>query len=460
MRKVLLLLSAIQAFSVYAACPETAPGSMALETLESCNAYTGCPNGPVTLVIEPRSNNPMPPEPYDPGYAVEPCDVVEWNFGDGTTQIVQGLDRVTHDYPTPGNYTIQATGTNALGSKSLTTTAVIATSPSRLSFATSTFKVPYPTHQSTCTNCVQAREGELTRITVTRTLDLSRTVSAELTMTVGKTKISLPVTFAPGQTEKTVSITVPDDGVYSGFLYSPLGFAQPQGGTLTLMNVAWQPTLVIIDDDPVPTFSIVPELKIAEGFAGLVQVAIPVSLTAPMGGYAYANTFFSTGSATNDDYLAGTSARIQAGETSGAATAWIRGDAKPEPDEVFEVTIAPPHTTSDPLFGTTTALVTIVNDDAAVYPVRTTAPTGAAVKLTLDIGSPYATATTAHFTTSDANVVLAPGSVVIPAGATKVEVLVRTRGRGSAQLSATVPDRMTAPAEIVAVGKRRRAAAH
>lgn len=461
-----LVLAVANAIPVHAACPAVAPGSpesMAITTSPgSCDAYAGCPNGLVTLVIEPFPTGFFPPAEFDPGYTVQPCDVVEWSFGDGTTQSVTGSDRVTHDYPNPGNYTVQVSVSNAMGSTTVGDgrELVIATSPSRLSFVTGPVKVVYPLLQSVCDSCVEAREGVLTSITVMRTLDLSRSISAEAEMAVGTTWVRVPLVFAPGDTQKTFTVTVPDDAVYSGVRYSPLRFVNPAGGTLTLMNVYSQPTLVMIDDDSVPTLSIQPDFAVAEGFSGLTPFSIPVFLTAPMGVDSYAQHSFIPGSATYQDFRHGSGPRIKAGETSGFVTGWVVGNTKPEPNKTFQVWIAPPSTNSDPLFGTTVSTVTILNDDAALYPARVNAPIATPIQLTLDIGSPYPTDTTAELTTSNVNVIPVPEPVVIPAGATKIDVFVTAYHAGAAEIGAVLPGRITSSAEIVATSARRRAASH
>ena len=458
-----LVLTGGSAICVHAACPAVAPGpasSMGITSSPSCSPYDGCPNGPVTLRVEPFASGGFPPAEYVPGYTIQPCDVVEWSFGDGTTQSVTGSDRVTHEYPNPGNYSVQATVSNALGSTTLDgTPMVIATSPSRLSFATRTFKVDSPGGKWTCTTCVEAREGVSTSITVMRSLDLSRSTSAEA-MTLGTTAVRVPLLFAPGATQKTFSVSVPDDSVYSGVRDFRLGFANPTGGTLTMLNESWQPTLVMVDDDPAPFLSIQSELFVAEGDSGLTPISIPAFLTAPMGVDCLGASYFTPGSATYGDYVSGGGLHIKAGETSGFVKAWVVGNAHPEPNKTFQVRIAPTGTSSDPFFGTKISTVTIVNDDAALYPARVKVPLETPIQLTLDIGSPYSVSTIATFTTSDANVVRAPGPVVIPAGKTKVVVFVNARASGVAQIGAVVPGRTTLPAEIFAATGRRRAASH
>jgi hypothetical protein len=437
---------------------------MFLALSPSCSAYSGCPNGPVTLTIVPFPQGGFPPAPYDPGYSISPCDTVTWDFGDGTTQSLIGIAHITHDYPSPGNYVIRATVTNALGSATVDSNgaAVIATSPSRLSFSTGTGKYP----GGACENCIVVREdnGPVT-ITVLRSLDLSRSISTEAVVTdyaTSKTVVRATLLFGPGETSKSFTMPITDDQLYTGsYRYSYLSFGNTSGGTLTMMNTAWQPSVTVVDDDSPPTLSMESAASVAEGDSGLTRFEIPVHLSAPMGVGCYALVFFDAGTAGNSDFVAGGGANIEVGKTSGVVVGWVRGNTLPEPDKSFRVRIEPPHTNADPLFDVTRSTVTIINDDAALYPAQTTAAANTPTLLGLDIGSPYLTPVTAVFTSSNPDVVPAPAPVSIPAGATKATVVLTPRAAGQAQIRAVVPARTTQPATItVPAAVRRRAAAH
>ncbi|HEV7484785.1 MAG TPA: PKD domain-containing protein [Thermoanaerobaculia bacterium] len=437
---------------------------MSLVSSPSCSADAGCPNGPVTLILAPLPSGFFPPSVFDPGYTISPCDTVTWDFGDGTTQSLIGTDQVTHDYPLPGNYVMRATVTNALGSKTTVNpngAAVIATSPSRLSFSTGTGKYP----GGVCENCIVVREdnGPLT-ITVLRSLDLSRSISTEAVVTdyaTLKTVVRATLSFGPGETLKNFTMPIADDQLYTGssrYFYLSLG--NTSGGTLTMMNTSWQPSVTVVDDDSPPTLSIESAAAVAEGDSGLTRFEIPVHLSAPMGVGCYALVFFDAGTAGNSDFEAGGGANIEAGKTSGVVIGWVRGNTLPELDKSFRVRLEPPYTNADPLFGVTRSTVTIINDDAALYPAQTSAASNTPIKLTLDIGSPYLTPVTAVFTSSAPNIVPTPAPVSIPAGVTTATIVVTPRGEGRVQISAAVPARTTQPATINVPAARRRAAAH
>jgi PKD repeat protein len=449
-----------------AACPATSPGNIALVIQTDCGPSGACPNGPIAFDIRPFPSGGFPPAPYDPGYTIEPCDTVTWSFGDGTTQVVTGTAGVTHDYPAPGNHEIVATVANALGAKSVTYSAVVATSPSRLGFVTRAFGFSAGNGRtSVCDACVEAHEGAgSVAITVVRTLDLSRTVTAEALVAFDPTWVQpplrVPLQFAPNETEKTFTVPIANDEVYSGPRYASLGFDHATGGTLTRVNTSFQPELLVLDDEPAPTLSLESSVAVLEGDAGLETVSIPVHLTAPMGVNAYASVFFDNGSAASSDFQAGSGLNLPAGQTSGAVRVAIRGDVTPGPDKAFHIWLSPINALNDPLFDLRHSTITILNDDAALSPSLSTVTAGTSLTLTLDIGSPYQVPVTAVLTSSAPTVAAVPASVLIPAGTTKVDVPVTAHVSGSSQISTVLPARTTQPATITVNPARRRTATH
>lgn len=461
-----LVLASFVAVGARAECPLTAPGAMVISPSPfHCSQTTACPQGEITFMLWPMP--PPPGLPY-PGtysyYRIQPCDVVEWSFGDGETTTVIGFDRVRHAYAVPGNYAIQAKVTNQLGSVRVSyeggKPAVIATSPSQISVATTTHRFTLPGGRDTeCSDCVLVREdvGEAT-IPVLRSLDLSRTVSATVMVSSDNTWIPLPVTFLPGETLKNVTVPIPNDEIYSGYRVAALRFENASGGTLTNVDRA---EVAIIDDDPAPTMSLEPHFEVKEGDTGTTVAYAPVHLSSPMGAVAAATTFCENRSATwGEDFYCGYDSYIQAGATAGGANLQILGDKIPEPDKTFRVRLAS-RWASGPEYAPTTCLVTILNDDAALQPARTNARAGSPFRLTLDIGSPYAVPTKAKFISSAPGVVPAPQTVLIPAGVTTVEVAGTARAAGSARITAVLPGRSANAVTITATaGPRRRAAGH
>jgi hypothetical protein len=432
----------------------------------ACRADSACPNGPVTLTLEPFPTGSFPPAIFDPGYTISPCDTVTWDFGDGTAQSVVGTDRITHDYPSPGNYVVKATVTNSLGSETVSYAesngAVIATSPARLSFATGSGEYP----DGACDDCIVVGEdnGPLP-ITVLRSLDLSRSISTEAVVTdyaTSKVLVRATLLFGPGETSKSFTVPITDDDIFSGVKkYCYLTFANTTGGTLTKTNATRQPAIVVVDDDPRPILSIEPTATISEGDAGLSTVTIPYHLSAPMGIPCFPLVLYDPAGVGGGYIVSSSNTSIEAGKTTGVAVLTLRGNTLPEPDKSFQLRMR--QSTDAALLGVAVSTVTVLNDDAALYPAQTTVAANAPTLLSLDVGSPYLASVIAVFTSSAPDVVPAPAPISIPAGATIATVALTPRAAGRAQISAVVPARTTQPATINVTAPsvpRRRAATH
>jgi nitrate reductase NapAB chaperone NapD len=459
-------LALAHTLAALAACPNSAPGAnIGIETFcpDLKYADAACPNGPVSFGVATYGSGGFPPAPYIPPYQIQPCDSVTWAFGDGTTQTVVGSVRVTHNFPSPGNYVVRVTLTNDLGSTTakMSTSRVIASSPSRLSFVTGGI--------SACPNCVVAREndGSVT-IVVDRSLDLSRTVTAvahvdALGNVPGIANVAVPLTFAPGETRQTFSAPITNDDKFYGPRYYYLWLADESGGTFTFANTPWQPKLYLIEDDPPPVLSIAtPTIAIREGDSGSSLVLLRAELSTSMLLDATANAFYRPSTADWDDFTAGDSPRILPGATTAMfAAGEIRGDTRVEPDEQYLVHIAPRSTINDPSFGVTDAIVTILNDDAAFVPERLSITTGTTAKLKLDIGSPYAAPTMITFTSSNESAIKKPLPLLMPAGVHEIELTVVGGNAGNAFIRASAPDRTTQPAVVlVTTPPKRRSTRH
>jgi hypothetical protein len=186
------------------------------------------------------------------------------------------------------------------------------------------------------------------------------------------------VTFAPGETAKTVTITVNSDALDELDEYLLVAFTAPTnaniGGYLGLGFGTIQ------DDDAAP--SVVPGLgSVVEGDAGTVSLAVPVALSAPSGKtvtVAWATTIPSPGGvplADAGDYVAASgTVAFAPGETSKVVTITVNGDVAVEADEMVVVRFSPPtNATLGGYYGLGFGAIT--NDDiaagSAVPPTRT-----------------------------------------------------------------------------------------
>lgn len=340
---------------VRAQCPEEAPRVAAAIRTSCPTASAACPNGAVTFDIVAIESGFFPPAEYDPGYSIQPCDTILWDFGDGTTETTIGTPSVTHDFPLPDNYTITATIVNSLGTITLRKDGMaIADSPSRVDFV-----VGVVTAGLTCPRCVRGPEGQDATITVRRSLDLFRTVT--VTANVLGMNVPQTLTFPPGAIEQTYTVRLPDDDIYIGRRFLPLQFSEPRGGTIAAVDSGW---IFVVDDEPQPVLSAPSAATVSEGNTSWTPFSIPVHLSAPMGVDVRADVFVTPGSAGWDD-VRHLRFRHPAGQTIGAITGFIVGDQDVEPDETLTLFLFPSNTNNDPIFGSVTTVVTIANDDFA-----------------------------------------------------------------------------------------------
>lgn len=136
----------------------------------------------------------------------------------------------------------------------------------------------------------------------------------------------------------------------------------------------------IVNDDPLPTLSI-NDVSVYEGNAGATPATLTVALSAASGqtvtvNYATAN---GTAVAPTDYVSASGTLTFPPGTTTGNVTITLNGDATPEADETFSVNLSG---ATNATLATSSATVTILNDDQPVAVAPTTLPAPA-------IGAPY-----------------------------------------------------------------------
>ncbi len=233
-------------------------------------------------------------------------------------------------------------------------------------------------------------EGDSGPTPMTFTVTLSPAASVQATVdyvyalsgsaTSGVDHAAIPsgtLTFAPGETSKTISVTVngdtdmePDEGI--GVQLSnpgPSGFALATGrGRLA--------TGVIVDDDR-PTLTI-DSPRVAEGNSGTTELVFTVTLSPASTGQVtvdWADVGDSTAESGSDyTALAGGTLTFAAGDTSKTIAVEVLGDGAVEPDETVRMGIFNPVPSGTPFRGADGTLFltnvvgvgTIVDDDETV----------------------------------------------------------------------------------------------
>jgi VCBS repeat-containing protein len=151
------------------------------------------------------------------------------------------------------------------------------------------------------------------------------------------------VSFADGETSKTITVTVAGDVVYEANETFNVTLSNATGGATLGTTVG---TGTIVNDDPLPTLSI-SDPTVTEGDAGTVLLTYTVtsSSPAPAGGITF-NIATADGTATvaGNDYVAHsvTGATIAAGDTTYTFTVTVNGDTVAEANETVLVNLSSP----------------------------------------------------------------------------------------------------------------------
>ncbi|MFM6201514.1 MAG: Calx-beta domain-containing protein, partial [Dolichospermum sp.] len=166
------------------------------------------------------------------------------------------------------------------------------------------------------------------------------------------------LTFAPGETTKTVNVGVIGDVYNEGNETFKLQLSNPTNATLSKSFG----TGTIIDDDAAPTLSI-NSISLAEGNSGTRNATFNVSLSAAAGQAVTVNYATADGTATiaDNDYTASSGTLTFApGNTSLTINVPIVGDTKIEANETFFVNL---NNANGATLATSQGTGTILDDD-------------------------------------------------------------------------------------------------
>ena len=173
------------------------------------------------------------------------------------------------------------------------------------------------------------------------------------------TSASGDLTFGPGETAKTVTVTVigddlsEDNETFNVNLSSPTSATIAKGtGVATILN----------DDAPLPTISI-NDVQALEGNAGTTDFVFTVSLSAPSGLTVTVDFATQAGTATAEtDYISTSgSLTFNPGETTRTIIVAVEGDTNYERDETFSVVLS---NVANALMADDRGVGMILNDDA------------------------------------------------------------------------------------------------
>ena len=217
-------------------------------------------------------------------------------------------------------------------------------------------------------NDVSVTEGNSVTSSLSFAVTLSNPSSAAITVqyatangtaTAGGdyTAVTGTLTFAAGETSKSVAVTVAGDALNEANETFTLNLSAPVNATLGDATG----TGTITNDDPVPTIA-VNDVSVTEGNSGTSSLSFTVTLSAASGqgvtvSYATANGTATAGS----DYTAATGTlSFAAGETSKSVAVTVAGDALNEANETFTLTLSAP---TNATISDAQGVGTITNDD-------------------------------------------------------------------------------------------------
>lgn len=175
------------------------------------------------------------------------------------------------------------------------------------------------------------------------------------------------ISFAPGETSKTIAVTLRGDTTVEPDESFRLNFADPTGGTLAAGFV----TGTIVNDDtapaPQPPQITISPVSVTEGNSGTTAMVFTIALSAASTSTVSVNYSTTAGTATaGSDFLAASGTlTFSPGATSRTVSVSVNGDTTVEPNETFELVLAG---ALGATIGISRATGTIVNDDTVVPP--------------------------------------------------------------------------------------------
>ena len=314
---------------------------------------------------------------------------------------------------------------------------------------------------------VSVTEGNVAKnVVVTATLSAASTqqitvsyATADGTALAGSDYVAQSglLTFAPGTTSRTITISVLGDLINEPTETFLVNLSSPVNATIG----TGQAIVTIVDNDPVPSIAIT-NASVNEGDTGTVSAVVTVSLSAVSAqtvtvAYATAN-----GTAAATDYIASSGTLTFApGVTSLPVTVVVNGDTIDEANETIQVNLTNP---TNATIADARGIVTIVDDDPPLISINnrtvTEGDTGTVdAVFTVSLGFAQPLPVSVNYATSDGTAV-APadytavsGTLTIPAGATSGSITVPVVGDLLDEANETFTVTLSSPVNgIIAVG--------
>ena len=155
------------------------------------------------------------------------------------------------------------------------------------------------------------------------------------------TAVSGTLTFAPGETSKTISVAVAGDTINEPDETFVVNLSNPSNATIA----DGQGQATILNDDPPPPSLSIGDVTVNEGNSGVTSAVFSVTLSSASSQTVTVNYASADGSAkvATKDYVAVSGTLTFApGQTTGTIVVSITGDRKREKDETFFVNLSSP----------------------------------------------------------------------------------------------------------------------
>lgn len=214
------------------------------------------------------------------------------------------------------------------------------------------------------------------------------------------------VTFAPGETEQSVVLSILGDDVWEDSEYFWIVW--------TYNGVTSNQAVVIVNDDPEPVVT-VEDISVQET-DGTVNAKIVLQALAPITGEIYYETV--RGSATGDDYVE-TSGLVEFVSQMATIPLEIRGDDVTEGGESFSVRLYPSR--GEFILDRDVIQVRILDDDIGVGPRTLSIPAGESRPVTIQVGDVTTADATFQLVSSNPAGISVPSTVVMAAGTSSVD---------------------------------------
>ncbi len=451
---VLILALLLHPHSVSAECGKNPAGSTFF-LLDECDYSHPClEDQPNTLRLEADTACYPWWRPCQ-SFTFGSCDVVDWDFGDGTTAQVTGSGVVSHVWTQSGNHPVRARIRNANGEQSAQSAIIIVrTPPARVHWSTDLYTASEKDPSITLT---LEREGALTRDVPLLLCAGTRAATEDAWDRNLEHTWDRAVTIPAGASSIPIKLNIRDDSTYLGeqrydvFVYDNNGEALlPTASTIGHTEVR------ILDDETGPTLT-VGDVVVQEGDSGSQLVRIPHVLSQPLSEDLMIWWQIGNGTATRGSDWNTTHGGnyfieqyIRAGQTRADLELQVLGDRQAEDDETIIAKLASPLGPAV-AFSQAQITITIKDDDLyALTPEKTLVKAGMSVPVTVAIARPQAAPTTARLESSESTILEVPPTVTILAGARETTFNAQTLRPGVATVTAKFDDGNSVNARITA----------